>query len=409
MSAGAGEVTLDAVRLFVVLIGAGSAIALVARRIHLSYSVALVIAGLGVAAVIPHTGSAITPELVLAVLLPGLVFEAAYKTQFEDLRRSLAGALLLAVPGVLIVAGTVALVLSVTTAIPIGSAFVVGAMVAATDPAAVTATFKQLRAPRGLATLVEAESLLNDGTGIVVFTIALEALKRPLSPAEGVVSFVGVVIASVAIGGASGFVASRLVAVAGDHLVEVTTSIVLAYGAYLIADAVHVSGLIAAVVAGGVLGMYGRTHGMSDQAQQAIDTVWESIAFVLTAIVFLLIGLAITVDGVVRAAGPIAWGVVAILVSRAIVVYGLVGGASRVTQALGRGRALPLGWFHVMFWAGLRGAVAVALALALPADLQDRALLQDVTFGIVLFTLVVQGATADLVVRRALGRLSPPE
>ena len=153
-------------------------------------------------------------------------------------------------------------------------------------------------------------------------------------------------------------------------------------------------------MAGVVIGTYGRAVGLSPRALEAMDTVWEFIAFLLTAFAFLLVGLAISFSDLLAAAPSILWGLVAILIGRAVVVYGLLGGAARLVRGRRPRTAVPLGWLHVLFWAGLRGAVAVAMALSLPADFPQRALLQEITFGIVLFTLFVQGTTAERVVAR---------
>lgn len=403
-----GEVTLVSVRLFVALIALVVAVSLVARKAGLPYSVALVIAGLLVAAIVPHETIAIPPELVLAVLLPGLVFEAAYQTPVEALRRAFLPVVFLAIPGVVVVASVVAAVLSFATGLDPRLGFVVGAMVAATDPVAVIATFDRLRAPADLSTLVEAESLLNDGTGIVLFSIGLAAVTGQGTGIEsGVIAFVWVIVASTGLGVLTGLLASWAIGWTHDHQLELTISVLLAYGSYLAADAVHLSGIIATVIAGVTFGTYGRAHGMSTRAREAIDVVWDFLAFLLTALVFLLIGLSITLQDLVQAAGPIAWGVVAILIGRALVVYVLLGGTGWLLRASGREQGLPLGWLHVMFWAGLRGAVSVALALSLPDDLANRDLLQDITFGVVLFTLVVQGTTAGPLARRALGLAKP--
>jgi len=214
-------------------------------------------------------------------------------------------------------------------------------------------------------------------------------------------SFALTVVVSIAIGAVAGFAASRIVARVDDHLIETMISLLLAYGTYVLADAFHESGVIATVVAGITLGSYGRRIGMSERTQEALDTVWEFIAFVLTAIVFLLVGLAITVTDLTDAAIAIAWGIVAVLVGRAIVIYGLLGATNAIVRRV-QHRAMPGGWFHVLFWSGLRGAVAIALALSLPIDFPQRTLLQSITFGIVLFTLIVQGGTISWVVRRAI-------
>ncbi|MBF6604685.1 MAG: cation:proton antiporter [Chloroflexi bacterium] len=393
------DATLRIVELFVGLVAAASIVALVARRLGLPYSVALVVLGLCIAAIGPGLRISITPQLVLVVLVPGLVFEAAYRLDIEELRRTSLGVVVLAVPGVLISAVTVALLLSLT-GLPFGLAFIVGAITSATDPVAVVATFRALHAPRRLSTLVEAESLFNDGTAIVVFGLAVAALRTPTSPVDAVVSFTSIVVVSAAIGVLLGVVATRIIAFADDHLVELAISVVLAYGTYLLADRLQQSGIIATVVAGIVLGTYGRRIGIAGRTFDALDATWEFAAFLLTALVFLLIGLAITVGQLATDAPAIALGVVGILLARAVVVYGLLGGADRLVHRARHGPPMPIGWLHVLFWSGLRGAIAVALALSLPADLAERIHLQGIVFGVTLFTLLVQGTTSDLVLRR---------
>ncbi len=333
------------------------------------------------------------------ILLPGLVFEASYRLEIDELRHSFGGIALLAAPGVLIAAAVVAVFLAVGTGLPIQLGFVVGAMVAATDPAAVVSSFQRLPTPRRLDTLVQGESLLNDGTGLVVFVIAVQVVTSGISTGDALLAFVGTIVVSLGIGCATGWVASRLIATVDDHLLEVTISIVTAYGAYLLADAFQDSGLLATVAAGVVMGNYARRFGMSPRTEDAIDTVWEFIGFLLTAVAFVLVGLAIPLSSLAEALPWIAWGIAGILAGRALVIYGLLGGASRLPR-VHASMVLPVSWLHVLFWAGLRGAVAVAVALSLPVDFPQRALLQEITFGIVLFTLALQGTTIDWVVRR---------
>jgi CPA1 family monovalent cation:H+ antiporter len=394
-----------AIGLLVGLLGLVAVVAIVARPLRLPYSVALVVAGLVVgvgASALGVPGVEVAPEIVLLVLLPGLVFEAAYRLRISELRRWFGGLALLAVPGVLISAAVVAVVLSLATGLRFDLAFIVGAMVSATDPAAVVATFKQVRVPPALSTLVDGESLLNDGTGLVLFAIALQVVVAPIGPVDAVVAFAGTVAISVVIGLVAGVLASRIIGLVDDHLIELTITVVLAYGSYLLADTLHLSGVIATVTAAVALGNLGPGRTMSDTGANAIDTVWEFFAYLLTAVVFLLVGLAIPPARLLDSIGPIAWAVVAILIGRAVVVYLLLGGASRLARRPGLAAALPSGWLHVLFWAGLRGAVAVAMALSLPADLPERELLQEITFGVVLFTLLVQGTTIGRLVDRTI-------
>jgi CPA1 family monovalent cation:H+ antiporter len=392
--------TVEAIALFVALITLAAMVGLVARRLAIPYTVALVILGLAGTAFLPRDQVVVTPELVLLVLLPGLVFEAALKIEFADLRSTLGGVALLAIPGVLISAVIVALVLNLATGLRLELGFVVGAMVAATDPAAVIATFRQLGSPRRLATLIESESLFNDGTALVIFAISLRAVTGGVSTGDVLVTLLGAIVISTAIGLMVGYVVARTIATIDDHLIELTLSLAAAYGTYLVADQLHQSGIIATVVAGVVIGNHGRSIGMSARTQEALDTVWEFFAFLLTALVFLLVGLAIDLGGLVEALPSVVWGVVAILAGRALVIYLVFGPASRLAVRLRGGDRVPLEWLHVMFWAGLRGAVAVAMALSLPVDFPERALLQQITFGVVLFTLLVQGTTAEWIIDR---------
>ena len=401
--------TLDAIRAVVALLSVAALAALVVSRLRMPYSVTLVVLGLVAGALLPRGTIEVTPELVLLVLVPGLVFEAALRLDLEHLRRTFGWIVLLAAPGVVISALIVALVLRAATGLPFELGMVVGAMVAATDPVAVIATFRRLGVPRRLATLVEGESLANDGTALVLFSATVAAISGGGSVSETAEAVVIAVVTSIGIGLAAGWLASRLMALVDDLAIELTISIAAAYGTYLVADGLGQSGIIATVVAGVVIGTYGRSVGLSPRALEALDVVWELIAFLLTAFAFLLVGLAISVGDLLAGASSILWGLVGILVARVVVVYGLLGGIAQLIGERAHWPKPPIGWLHVMFWAGLRGAVAVAMALSLPADFPQRALLQQITFGVVLFTLFAQGTTAGLVVARTGLRAPAPE
>jgi monovalent cation:H+ antiporter, CPA1 family len=393
-----GDATLVLIRLFAVFVAVSVAASLLTRRLALPHSVVLVACGLVAGAFVRVPEAAIPPELVLLVLLPGLIFEASYKIDLRLLRPSLPAVVLLAGPGVFVTGIVVAVVLHLGAGMSLTAGFVVGAIVSATDPAAVITTFRRIRAPRRLATLVEAESLFNDGTGIVVFSIAATALVRPVPAEEALVAFVSAVVISVAIGFVVGQIGTRLIVRVDEHVVELGISLLLAYGTYLLADALHQSGVIATAVAGLVLGNEGRRLGLSDRTIEALDTVWEFLAYLLTALVFLLVGLAIPAATLVGALPAIALAVVAVLAARALMVYGALGVIRRLTPS-SRDR-VPTTWIHIVFWSGLRGAIAVALALSLSPDVPDRAQIQQVAFGVVLFTLAVQATTAEQLIER---------
>ena len=252
----------------------------------------------------------------------------------------------------------------------------------------------------------------------MIFLVALRIVTGGLGPADAAVSFVTTLTASVLIGGVLGFVAVQVLRTIDDHVLEATITIACAYGAAVIADGLGESGIVATAVAGLVVGTYGRRVALSVATEQALDEVWEVAAFVLAALIFLIVGAAIPLPRLLADAGPVAWGVVAILIARLLTVYGLLGAGERVITRLRRGRpslargvrgvasarwplpgpegpsVVPLAWLHVLSFAGLRGSVTVALALALPASLPDRAAVQTLTFGIVVVTLLVFGLLA---------------
>jgi CPA1 family monovalent cation:H+ antiporter len=396
-----GSVTVGAMEIFVLLVAAASIVAVLTRRVVVvPYSVALVLLGVAVAILRPPVEIRIEPELILAVLLPALVFEGAYRTDLRVLIPSLPAVLLLAVPGVLITALLVGVVLMVAIGLDFRLAFLVGTMLAATDPAAILAVMAHTGATRRLATLVEAESLFNDGTGVVIFTIAVGALAAPIGLDRLAGELVVVTVASMAAGILIGVAASAALAGVNDRLVGVAISLVAAYGSYLVAVRLGLSGLVASVACGLVFSGLGRGFGMSHESRQAIDIVWEFIAFLATTLVFLLIGLAIGVSQLLAAAFASLAVLVALLVSRALNVYGLLGGSAWVLHRLHWGRPLPGSWLHVIAWSGLRGAVSVALALSLPPDVAQRELLQGIVFGCTLLTLVLQGTTARPLIAR---------
>src|SRR5205814_1923264 len=261
-----------------------------AQRLSFPHTVALVIFGIVLGSLDRGRAIEVSPQLVLSVFLPGLVFEAALRLEIGDLRRSIVGVSILAVPGVVLAAALVSVALSWAVGLPLGLGFVVGAMVSPTDPAAVIATFKRIRAPRGLSTFVEAESLFNDGTGIVLFTIAVAAIESPVDPLAGAVSFALVVALGAVVGALGGLLGARLMNQTDDHLVELSATIVIAYGTYLAADWLHLSGVVATVVAGIVLRTNAPSWGMTVRTVETLDDVWELIGFLLTAFVFLLVG-----------------------------------------------------------------------------------------------------------------------
>ncbi|HEY9713523.1 MAG TPA: cation:proton antiporter, partial [Chroococcales cyanobacterium] len=237
--------------------------------------------------------------------------------------------------------------------------------------------------------------LLNDGTAVVLFRIVLAVLVSGgnWSLAGSVQSFFLVIFGGAILGAACGYLASRITSVLEDHLLETTLTMITAYGSYLLAERLHVSPVIAVVAAGVVLGNYGSHTGMSATTRLAVNSFWEYAAFLVNSLLFLLIGLQVDFSLLVKHAQLIGFGVLAVIVSRMLVVYGLCPFVS--TKKL----PIPDSWRHLLAWGGLRGALVMAMALSLPTGLPDREAIINLTFGVVLFTLLVPGLTMEPLVK----------
>jgi CPA1 family monovalent cation:H+ antiporter len=406
---------------FVVLLSLAAVATVLAARLRFPPAIGLLILGILAGNLIPAQRLSVAPDLVLAVLLPGLVFDAAFRTRGAPFRWAVSRVVILAVPGVVLTAVIVAIVLGFVVGLPLGSGFVVGAMVGATDPAGVVSTFRRIHAPERLRALVEGESLFNDGTGVVLFVLAVRFPFEQPTVAGAAAQFVLAIGASVVVGTLAGVAGTAILRTTDDHLVEAMITLAVAYGAYVAADLLGQSGLLATAAAGIFVGTRGRPVAISDRGSEVLDEVWEIAAFILAALAFVLVGVAIPLGRLMAEGGPIAVGVFAVAVARIVVVYGLLGGGGRAIETVRRvvrtprrGRApaggpgagagddVPLDWLHVLALAGMRGAVTVALALALPLDLPDRGVIQAITFGIVVVTLVGLGLAAGPLVPRIL-------
>lgn len=377
--------------LILILLMVASIVALIGRRFRIPYTVGLVLAGLALSLRSP-VEVALSPKLFLSLLLPPLLFEAAFYLNIEELRQNLSTIVLLAVPGVLLTMFLVGGVVSLGSGLSLPIALVFGSLIAATDPVAVVGIFRKLGAPKRLEVLLEGESLLNDGTAIVIFNLTLAFLASgEFNLINGVTDFVRIAGGGLVVGLSFGWFFARLITRIDDHLVETTLTTVLAFGSFLVAeDLLHVSGVLAVVAAGIVGGNVG-PRGMSPTTRIVVYNFWEYAAFLANSAVFLLIGLQLDLPALINSWQSILWAIGAVLVSRGVVVY--------LISYLGR--SIPLSWRHVLFWGGLRGGIALTLALSLPLDLEpQRETVFLMTFGVVLFSIVGQGFSMDRLLLR---------
>jgi CPA1 family monovalent cation:H+ antiporter len=391
---------------FIILYCIATAVAIASRRLRVPYTVALLVTGLALGAMqlvaLPH----LTRDLLFALFLPGLLFEAALHLHVRELRDSAFTIGILAIPGVLAAILLTALLLTLMagplggSAVPWQAALVFGGVIAATDPVAVTALFRQVSAPRRLHVLVESESLLNDGTSIVFLTLILTYVAGG-APSAGslVLQFVRTAAGGALIGLAVSWIATHVIRRIDDAAIEITITTIAAYGSFVVAEQLHCSGVIATVAAGVLCGDYGRSRDMSAETRRAVDSFWQWVAFALNSAVFLLLGAEVSLRELAASWPLIVVGTLSVLVARAVVV-GLTTALMHRTK-----ERLPLAWSLVLTWGGLRGALSLVLALALPETLAARSTIITLTAGVVVVSLVGQALTmAPLLARLGLGR-----
>ena len=387
------------------LLGLAILVALAARRLRLPYTVGLVLAGAALALFRVNAGLALTHDLIFDVVLPPLLFEAALKLRWNELRRDLVPVVALATIGVAVCAAVVAAGLLYLLGWELEPALVFGALIAATDPIAVIALLRESGVTGRLGLLIEAESLLNDGIAAVLFTVILAwAAHDPTTsggPFEVAKAFVEIAGGGLLVGLVVGLAAVVVAGTSDDHLVETALTAVAAFGSFLIAERIHASGVLATVAAGVVMGNLGvlgpRTRfgrPLSVHGRTFVLEFWEFAAFLANSLVFLLIGSAVAIVDFAREGWrALALAVLLALVGRAVAVYSICLMFSRSRWAV------PLNEQHLLWWGGLRGALALALALALPVDLPQREDILIVAFAVVAFSVIVQGLTAPLALR----------
>jgi monovalent cation:H+ antiporter, CPA1 family len=380
--------------LLLILVGAlATVLGLVSKRARMiPYPVVLAAAGV-VIGLLPggqlgHVGA----DVILLAFVPGLVFEAALTLDLPELRRRLLPVGLLATVGVALTVVLIGTLTHLILGLSWASGMLLGAILAATDPIAVVTLMRQMKAPSGLSAILEGESLFNDGTGVAVFTAVLATiLSGSPSIGDATIRFLEITVGGTAIGLAVGFLGLLLLRFAADAPLEILATLVIAYGSYLAADVVHASGIVAVVVAGIVVARYGSAIGTLHGPQ--LLGFWSLLAFVLNAMLFILVGAALPAWQLAPVLGFVVVAFLIMLVTRAVPVYALLG-----VSAL-RPPPIPWAWRHLTSWAGLRGALSVALALSVAnlPGVDSRVAL--IAYGVVLLSLLVQGGLVVPVTR----------
>ncbi|MDQ2885444.1 MAG: cation:proton antiporter [Chloroflexota bacterium] len=404
----AQDATQQNVQLLVLLLVITLAVALISRPLRLPYTLVLVVVGLiiGVSPLLPNLS--LNPDVVLFLFLPALLFEGAWNVDVQQLTADWLVVLLLSVPGLLLSVLVVAALLHWTLGLSWLLMLLLGAMISPTDPIAVLALLRQMGLSDRLRTIVEGESLFNDGVGAAVFELVLGSLLVSLGGTEHASSFwllalqaLWLMSGGLVLGIGVGLVVARLLRLVDDHLIEMTVTVSVAYGVYLLGVALHTSGLLAVVGAGLILGSYGRRTGLSERALQASHDVWEFFGYLANSLLFLFLGIQIGESHLLQSLVAIGLALIGVIIGRAAMIYLLVPLHDALARRLAQNKTgsslfaplqpLPRRWRPVILLSGLRGALSIALVLSLPATLPERGLLEAIVYGVVLVTLLGQG------------------
>lgn len=382
-----------------ILLFVAALVAILTRRLRMPYTVGLVLAGMALSVANVQLRLHLSKELIFSVFLPPLVFEAALCIKWRDFKRDLPVVGLLATLGVLLAAAVTAAGMHFALQWDWASATVFGVLIAATDPVSVIATFKEAGAGGRLRLLLESESLLNDGTAAVAFVAVLSILSGNHSD---VLSVSGALLLTVGGGALFGAVIGYgFMVLAGqtrDHLVEITLTTLAAYGAFFVAEHLHCSGVMASLTAGLVVGNMRSSSAITESGRHALETFWEYAAFIANSLIFILIGTQEARQHFTGLWAVVGTAIVLVTLARAVAIYPLCAVFSRTALKVDPRHQ------HVLVWGGLRGALALALALAVPEDLPQHDAIITVTFAVVAFSVFVQGLTITPLLRK-LGQI----
>ena len=384
-----------------------SIVSVLTRRLNLPYTIALMAVGLILGSLHLLNPPHLTQELLYAVFLPPLIFEAAIHIKAEEMQKDILPVTTLVIPGVILstlITAAVMMEVSLhftqihTITWPLGILF--GAAVAATDPVAVVAIFQRLGVPRRLRVLIESESLLNDGTSIVVFILALHYIQGDMGThSETLIDFFRIVGFGLLTGTIVGLLASMVMKHIDDAMVMITLTTVAAYGSFLIADKLGVSGVMSTVAAGLTVGNKGFSKTIFPSIRISTETFWEYIAFAMNSLIFLLMGFAINLKMLWELWPIVLIAYLSVLVARFLVV--------NFTWLFFYPTHLkiPYKWSVVLSWGGLRGALSMVLALSIPESLWFKDVIVTLVFGVVLLSIFIQGLSMTPLMR-LLGLIS---
>lgn len=384
----------ELVIILIVLLLVATGVALLSRRFRLPYVTGLVLAGLAITELLPRR-IGLDSSLILNLFLPILLFESAINTDISRLKSTIEPVALLAGPGVAIASGVTSLLLKLGLGLDWIPALLIGVILAITDTVSVIAVFKEVSVPSRLSTIVEGESLFNDGVALVIFSLILKVYSTGnVTFVEGIQELFVVIVGGTLIGLALGYLSTGLFVRSDDPLSGILLTVAIALGAYQVGEFLDVSGVVAVVVAGLIVGNFGLSRSVSASSRITLLSFWEYAGFGVNTFIFLLIGLELNLMTIWKALPAVIVAILAYQVGRLLSVYPLLFGVRWLA------RPIPLRWQHVLFLGNIKGSLSMALALSLPATITGREELIAIVFGTVLLSLVGQGLSLSWLVKR---------
>ena len=384
---------------FLILLIITSIVSIVANKFNLPYTIVLVLVGLIISYYHLLNAPHLSKDLLYYIFLPPLIFQTAIHLKFDDLKRDFPVILTLVIPGVILSTIITAIVFMaigkeffVNISLAVGLLF--GAAVAATDPVAVISIFEKLGVPRRLRFLVDSESLLNDGTSIVIFTLVLEIIEKKLSTYNiAIVDFFYIVGLGLLIGYVIGIFADEIIKRVFDPMIVITITTVSAYFSFILADKLGVSGVMSTVASGLVIGTKSFDKEVYPAIKLTTEVFWNYVAFLANSLIFLLIGISINIDLLIHYWQWIVIAYVAMMIARYLVVF--------VTWGIFASSSyrFPFGWSVIMGWGGIRGALTMVLAMSLPDSFKYKEIIVTMVFGVVLLSILIQGITMSFLIK----------
>jgi CPA1 family monovalent cation:H+ antiporter len=392
----------ELVKISIILLLVATGVALLTRRLRIPYVAGLVLAGLAITELLPRR-IGLNDSLILNLFLPILVFEAAINTDISRLRSTIKPIALLAGPGVVISSGVTAVLLKLVLGLNWTAALLAGVILAITDTVSMIAVFKEVSVPPRLSTIVEGESLFNDGVALVLFSLILKVnAVGSLTILDGFQELFVVILGGTLVGLILGYLSTGLFVRSDEPLSTILLTMAVALGAFQAGEFFHVSGVVAVVVAGLMVGTNGLSGGVSASTRLTLLSFWESLGFGVNSFIFLLIGIEVDLITFWKTLPAVLLAILAYQIGRLLSVYPLLAMVSWFD------RPIPWRWQHVLFLGNIKGSLSMALALSIPATFMGREQLIAIVFGTVLLSLLGQGVSLPWLVKRLnLSMLSP--